>query len=391
MARKKQKIEPIIGLGENPETDLTVQKSKPLLGLWRSDFTLPEFKIIDTYLSRIDSHKPDNRTVIFRKGELEHLLGVTRINKAQLTQRLNDLGRFVELETENDRKIHKIALFEEAYGELDEDGIWQIKLTCTPTALKYIFNIEELGYLRYKIRSVIPLASKYAYLLFVYLEKNRFRTPWEEDVDVLRRVLACDKDESYSSFKVFNDRVLKRAQKELREKTECKFTYELIKSGRKIVKIRFRLETLAMLAPADPIDPDQLTLFADHLVMLRDVFTAYAMPDTDLETIYQHLITLPESSLPLDPGGSGDLIAKQTQYLRIIAAKMARSRKEIPHPCNYICKIISNDAQKAAEAAAKTPKPALPFGDAGTNLGTFERDAIARLIAQEKAEAEAEE
>ena len=80
MPRKKKKIEPIIGTGKDPENKLTVQKSRPLFSLWRSDMTLAEFKILDTYLSRIDSRKPEKRTVIFSKGELEQLLGVKRIN-----------------------------------------------------------------------------------------------------------------------------------------------------------------------------------------------------------------------------------------------------------------------------------------------------------------------
>ena len=58
MARKK--IEPIISLGS--DSQLTVQKSLPLFALWRSDLSLSEFKILDTYLSRIDSHKPERRS-----------------------------------------------------------------------------------------------------------------------------------------------------------------------------------------------------------------------------------------------------------------------------------------------------------------------------------------
>ena len=72
MARKK--IEPITSLGS--EDKLTVQKSLPLFALWRSELTLAEFKILDTYLSRIDSHKPEKRAVMFEKGELEKILGV---------------------------------------------------------------------------------------------------------------------------------------------------------------------------------------------------------------------------------------------------------------------------------------------------------------------------
>ena len=70
MARKK--IEPIISLGN--EDKLTVQKSLPLFALWRSELTLAEFKILDTYLSRIDSHKPEKRTVVLKKANLRSFL-----------------------------------------------------------------------------------------------------------------------------------------------------------------------------------------------------------------------------------------------------------------------------------------------------------------------------
>lgn len=88
MARRKQPI-PIDGLGDS--TKLTVQKSRPLMALWQSQLTLSEFKILDTYLSRINSHEPDKRMVIFNKGELEQILGVTRINQPDLESRLQHL------------------------------------------------------------------------------------------------------------------------------------------------------------------------------------------------------------------------------------------------------------------------------------------------------------
>ena len=93
MARKK--ISPITSLGS--EDKLTVQKSLPLFALWRSELTLAEFKILDTYLSRIDSHKPEKRTVMFEKGELEKLLGVKRIRTEELDERLKHLGTPIRL------------------------------------------------------------------------------------------------------------------------------------------------------------------------------------------------------------------------------------------------------------------------------------------------------
>ncbi len=257
----KKKAQLVVGMTKD-ENKLLVQKSHPLTALWQSDLTLAEFKILDAYLARINSKKPEQRTVKLTKGELEEALGVTRINKADLKQRLKNLYSPIDLEPNNPKKIKLRALFEEAEAEQDEDGIWQVQLTCTPSAMKYMFNVEELGYLRYKLRCITSLTSRYSYILFLYLEFNRFRATWEVDLNSLKRTL-CATDESYSEFKIFNNRVLKKCQKELSEKTECRFTYEPIRKGRSVASIRFTLEMLSpkLETEIQNRDPDQTSIF----------------------------------------------------------------------------------------------------------------------------------
>lgn len=267
MARKK-KIEPISGIGKDPENKLTVQKSRPLTALWQSDLTLAEFKIMDAYLARIDSRKPEMRTVQLTKGELEKALGLTRINKDDLKQRLKNLYSPIDLENGNPKKIKLRALFEEADAEQDEYGVWQIQLTCTQAAMKYIFNIERIGYVKYQLRSIASIQSRYTYILFLYLEMNRKFKTWEVGIDELKEILNCHEDSLYSEYKRFNERILKRCQKELAEKTECRFTYEPVRKGRSVAKIRFTLESLAPKIEAEindgePAEPVQLTI-DDH-------------------------------------------------------------------------------------------------------------------------------
>lgn len=138
MARKK--IKPITSLRN--EDKLTVQKSLPLFALWRSELTLAEFKILDTYLSRIDSHKPEKRAVMFEKGELEKILGVKKINNQDLETRLKHLmGNVIEIPDESMRKgFRLVTLFEEAVAEQDDYGLWQVKLECTQKAMKYFLT-----------------------------------------------------------------------------------------------------------------------------------------------------------------------------------------------------------------------------------------------------------
>lgn len=243
MARKK--IEPITSLGKD-ESLLTVQKSLPLFALWRSDLTLSEFKILDIYLSRIDSHDPERKQVVLEKGEVEKALGVQKINNKDLEIRLKHLmGNVVSIPDIDDKKgFRLVTLFEEAEAEQDENGLWNVKLECTSGAKKYFFNIENLGYLRYKLRCITSLTSRYTYIMFIYLEANRYRKTWEVTLEDLRQILNCDKENTYTQFKRFNDLILKKVQKELHEKTECRYSYEPIRKGRSVAKIKFTVETL---------------------------------------------------------------------------------------------------------------------------------------------------
>lgn len=223
---------------------LIVQKSNPLQSLSETGMTLSEFKLLDAYLSRIDSHKPSNRFIRFEKGELEQILGVKRILNEDLNARLDGLFKIITIKDRTkDDGFTKISLFEKAVAQKDSDGLWQIELACTSSAMEYFFNIESLGYLPYMLKNVIELTSRYSYVLYLYLERNKFRNSWEIDVDSLKTMLRCTAD-SYNAYKEFNDKILKKCYKELNEKTTLRFSYEPTeRKNRKVTKIRFTIES----------------------------------------------------------------------------------------------------------------------------------------------------
>ncbi len=246
MPRRKKlpEIPDYTGKGRNAENHI-VQKSTPLLSLSESNLTLPELKILDAYLSRINSHTPEKRFIRLEKGKIEELLGVTQIKSSDLEKRIDNLFQPVTIRDESkDRGFAKIALFEKAACYQDNDGLWQVDLGASMSAMEYIFNPENLGYLRYRLANVIHLTSRYSYVLYLYLERERYRKTWEVPLDVLKGILQCTAD-TYSAFKRFNDLVLKKCHKELVEKTNLRYVYESVKKGRKVVAVRFTLETLA--------------------------------------------------------------------------------------------------------------------------------------------------
>lgn len=334
----KNEIIPLHASEHGSEKLLLIQKSLPMLSLWRSPLTLAEFKILDLYLSKIDSHNPEQRWVRFHKGELERLLGVDRIRIDDLKERMRHLCITVEIPNASRRGgFDAIALFERAICTPAEDGTWLVDLQCTPSAMQYIFNIENIGYIRYRLRAICSLTSRYSYILFLYLEQNRFRISWTEDLEILRKMLGCDQ-KYYDSFKRFNQKILQRCQKELAQKTNCRFTYTTLKKGRSVYSIEFTI------SPADSVEkallltePDDQTKKNPKLNDLLDLLeSACCLPGTgkpefskaEVYHLLQWIRQIPKEDLPQQAPGEDWGLAMYHYLAERYAAMHQKDEKE---------------------------------------------------------------
>lgn len=350
MPRKKK--EPIIGISSDPKNKLLVQKSNELTTLWRSDMTLAEFKLLDVFLSRINSHDPEHRTVVLSKGQIEEALGVTKLSAKDLSDRLLRIGQGIKVEDLSRKSGFRIVwLLDEAKCELDEYGQWKVTMEASPKAMKYFFNIDTIGYYRYKLHCIAGITSRYTFLMFNYLERNRTRKNWVEDLEELKRLLNCDDVPTYQEFKAFNNLILKRCQAELQEKTECHFTYETIKKGRTVTGIQFTLETLKDIQQSDPDTiPGQITIedlmqpsesgrqLPDHLQLI-DSATGKIFTQEELEAIWQAVANVPESDLPDSPYG---IEIRRYHYVaeKVALMNLYDAKKPIKNKLKYLIKMF---------------------------------------------------
>lgn len=349
MARVKKNFESIVSLGNNDDK-LLVQKSSPLFGLWKSELTLAEFKILDTYLSRIDSHNEEKRSVIFNKGELEKILGVKRIRTEELDERLKHLMTTVKIEDTTKKKgFTRIALFEKAVVEQDDNGLWKVEMVCTPSAMKYFFNIENLGYLLYKLRCITLLSSRYTYILFLYIEANKFRKTWTIELEELKSLLNCSGEECYKKFKVFNDRLLKRVKIEMEEKTECRYSYEPVKKGKSVVAIKFRYlsgssKYTKEIMEVHNTDIDERELWEGAL---EKEFGKCEFSKEQIKEIREILVSIPYNMLPEDTTTNmGDINIRWYHYLaqKMSVLERINSEKKINNRFLYLLKMLKKDA-----------------------------------------------
>lgn len=255
---------------ENEELDFAmrttlVRKSLPLLTLWASRLDNEENKLFDVYLSRIDPRDPSTRKVVLKKRELEKILGVKKIPIEDMRRRIRTLCEPLDFyDIVNGEYVAVcLPLFEytSTVAPNPETGVTEVTMICSQTAMKYIFNIENIKYIKYALENVVQLKSKYSYYMFLYLEAERTRKLWaaqhakkkyfpvfEIKFPELRRRLGIKQDkvprdvlQKYTDFKFFHANVLKFTKQDLEEKLGCKFNYELIKEGRVVTKIRFEL------------------------------------------------------------------------------------------------------------------------------------------------------
>lgn len=363
MAIEKNKGKRIRGIPKDSDK-LIVQKSNPLYSLWRSGLTLSEFKILDIYLSRIDSHHPDRRNVVFEKGELEKLLGVTKISREDLDNRLSHLlGSVVTVaDPRYKRGLHKVTLFEESIAYQDENGIWTVSLACTSKAMEYFFNIEKIGYMRYKLRSITVLTSRYSYLLFLYIEKNRYRKEWTISLDELKILLGCDKDPLYDQYKYFNQRILKKCHDEISKKTKCVYEFTPERNGRKVTAIKFRVRTLAdkydeddemytqysiadwQASKEDAENLEENSQHSDDLKLFKDACKE-DFSDVEMEEIWAALLAVPEKKLP--DVGIDNIDLRRYHYLQQMDLRLLRydSEKKIKNHAAYLIKMIKGDSK----------------------------------------------
>ncbi len=339
--------------GQNPDA-LLIQKSNPLTSLSETDLTLSEFKILDAYLARINSRDEKKRTVVFERGELEKLLGVERIRKEALDKRLRHLFQTVEIKDERQPKGFKLVnLFETADAVPDEDGIWQVSLKCTESAKEYIFNIESIGYLRYRLRSVVNFKSRYSYVFFLYLVDNQYRKEWEVECEDLRKILKCD-IERFHEYKLFNFEILKKCYKEIHECTELRFEYEPVRRGRRVNGIRITIITIA-----DEVDYEgqKLALLPNEKIregQTETDFFSKACEKRFTDEEMQELIPLVKAVVPDEEGEAEQYRFLSLQYKTFV---LADKRHNIKHPFNYVKKLISEkvkEANKEKELEATT-------------------------------------
>lgn len=105
----------------------------------------------------------------------------------------------------------------------------------------YLFDLGQ-KFTQYRLIKILGMQSSYSIRIYELLKSYQFQKSKTFDIDVLKKLLMVHTIPSYENFKDFRKKVLEIAINEINKLTDIRVSYETIKNGRKVTKIKFRIE-----------------------------------------------------------------------------------------------------------------------------------------------------
>ncbi len=115
-----------------------------------------------------------------------------------------------------------------------------IEACLSPKLKPYILALKNC-YTCFNLRYILPLQGQYSIRIYQILKAEEYKNKKDTfKLEYLFDILQVPK--SYHQYMVFNNKVLKLAQAELKEHTDISFEYKTIKDGKKVVEVTFTIK-----------------------------------------------------------------------------------------------------------------------------------------------------
>ena len=241
-----------------------IVKSNDIIQKARFQLSTQEQKIILYLISKIKPTDKEFESYSFSIVEFCNICGINLDSGANYSnlkstiKSLADKSLWVKLEKNKQtlvRWINKASI-------LENTGIVEIRLDddMKPYLLELKYNFTQ-----YELLYTLAMKSQYSIRLYEILKSYEFKKTIIYEIENLKQILLA---ENYKLFGDFKRRVIDIAITEINNLSDISITYELIKEGRKYVKIKFviklkkdldeRLVTWKRIH--EVIDPGQLSL-----------------------------------------------------------------------------------------------------------------------------------
>ena len=216
----------------------TVIKANELIQKSRFNLSVQQQKIILYLISQITPHDEDFRLYQFSIADFCKVCGIDCSNgknyanlKASIKE-IADKSVWVRLPNGKETLVRWI---EKPYIDYNS-GIVQIKLDADMKP--YLLQLKD-NFTKYELFWTLNFKSKYTIRLYELIKSVHYHDVWEYqkeyDLDELRQLLGAETYKTYQTFKV---RALEPAIDEINHSSDKNISYEPIKRGKSVSRIR---------------------------------------------------------------------------------------------------------------------------------------------------------
>ena len=221
------------------ESQQLIVKSNDLILKTHYNLTLIEMKLVSYLISKIVAEDKEIKTV---QISIKDFCKLTNIepkgrNYEQIRNSIKSLRNkswWISLDENNETQL--------LYSWLDyaiiqkNTGIIEICLSKSLTP--FLIQLRS-RYTKYRLAEILKLKSKASIRLFEICQSQLYRSEFIIEIDLLKKLL--DISGKYEDYRDLRKRILEPSVREINDLTCLNIEYEPIKNGKKIVKLRFKV------------------------------------------------------------------------------------------------------------------------------------------------------
>lgn len=215
-----------------------VVKDNALIQKARYSLTVNQQKLISYVISLIKPTDKDFKKYEISVSDFCMICGIDRNHfykdLKNIIDNLDDKSFWVETKD----KVFKFRWFSEV-EYFPQQG--KVNVMLNSNIKPYLIDLTK-NFTSYELLNVLPLRSKYAIRLYEILKSytyDKFNPNFKIfDLEELKTLL----DASTYVYRDFNKRILDKTKEEINKYTDLKIDYEAIKTGRKVVAIKYTIE-----------------------------------------------------------------------------------------------------------------------------------------------------
>lgn len=224
----------------------------PVLINMRQNLNITERRIVFSLIALVQPDHKDFKSYVIRAQDLADLAGIGGQSFYNRIESAIDslMKKQLVIESDNGKIVDKIQWVQRA-TYFKNKGLIRIKLSDDLKA--YLLGLQR--YTKYRLMYVLPLRSEYSWRIYELLKEEAWKTTkqitYKDEeyksyriitVQELRRLLDIP-DDQYTLMKHFRTSVLNLAMKEIAQKTDIAFSYDVHKKrGRSIESFIFYIK-----------------------------------------------------------------------------------------------------------------------------------------------------